>query len=189
MFSTYGRRVSRSLNYAGHTVSYIPPNLTVSGSDDKWYIYRVAELIKYLERNFGPPDSVLNSKPFQKELGGGKGNVMRARIAWSVLCLVVAGCATGTDAHHSVFNEEKYAVSYCLAQAYPDSEMSRDARYVAGAYLQNGESGIDVYERVRAFVDEYREEPYLSKHEVNLRIMQCLDLISSAELAQAISGH
>jgi len=31
-------------------VSYIPPNLTVSGDDKRWYIYRVAELIKYLKK-------------------------------------------------------------------------------------------------------------------------------------------
>lgn len=114
---------------------------------------------------------------------------MGAKIAWPVLCLAVAGCAAGTDAHRSAFNQEKYAIAYCLALAYPGSEMSRDARYVAGAYLQQGESGIDVYERVRDFVDEYREKTYVSKHDVNLNIMQCLDVISSPELAQAISGH
>jgi hypothetical protein len=38
-------RVSRSLNYSGHKVDYIPPNLTVSGNDGNWYIYRVKELI------------------------------------------------------------------------------------------------------------------------------------------------
>ena len=39
-------RLSRSLNYSGHSVSYIPPNLTVSGNDKKWYIYRVTEMVK-----------------------------------------------------------------------------------------------------------------------------------------------
>lgn len=61
--NTCAIRVSRSLNYSGHFISYLPPNLTVSGSDGKWYIYRVVELIKYLEKNFGPPDVVVKDRP------------------------------------------------------------------------------------------------------------------------------
>lgn len=67
-------RVSRSLNYSGHKVSYIPSNLTVSGSDGKWYIYRVKELVKYLKNNFGEPDITINNKPYQDKLKSKKRN-------------------------------------------------------------------------------------------------------------------
>ncbi len=76
-------RVSRSLNYSGHSVTYIPPNLTVSGGDGKWYIYRVVELIKYLENNFGSPDIVVKNKPFQRELKGKKGIIIFEVDAWN----------------------------------------------------------------------------------------------------------
>lgn len=66
-------RLSRSLNYSGHSVDYIPPNLTVSGEDSKWYIYRVTEMVKYLTKKFGPPDIIVKSKPYQPELKGKKG--------------------------------------------------------------------------------------------------------------------
>ena len=75
--------LSRSLNYAGHPVTYIPPNLTVSGSDGKWYIYRVSELIKYMESKFGPPDIVIKNKPFQSELRGKKGVIIFEVDAWN----------------------------------------------------------------------------------------------------------
>lgn len=69
-------RVSRSLNYSGFPISYIPPNLTVSGDDKNWYIYRVAELIKYLKKHFGEPDIVVVNKPYEKEFRGKKGIII-----------------------------------------------------------------------------------------------------------------
>ena len=75
-------RVSRALNYSGHTVSYIPPNLTVSGNDKKWYIYRVAEMVKYLTKNFGEPDISIQGKPYQTELKGKKGIIVFEVDAW-----------------------------------------------------------------------------------------------------------
>ena len=65
-------RVSRSLNYGGAPIGYIPPNLTVSGNDKRWYIYRVAELINYLKKTFGEPDIVVVNRPYEKELRGKK---------------------------------------------------------------------------------------------------------------------
>lgn len=75
-------RVSRSLNYSGLSIKYIPPNLTVSGSDGKWYIYRVKELIKYLKSNFGEPDISVVNKPYQEKLKGKKGIIIFEVDAW-----------------------------------------------------------------------------------------------------------
>ena len=37
---------------------------TVSGADRKWYIYRLSDLLKFLEHSFGMPDkTVKNPKP------------------------------------------------------------------------------------------------------------------------------
>lgn len=69
-------RISRSLNYSGFPIAYIPPNLTVSGNDKKWYIYRVKELIRYLKMQFGEPDFVVENKPYEKELKSKKGIII-----------------------------------------------------------------------------------------------------------------
>lgn len=56
-------RMSYSLNYSGTS---IPKGAwkTVSGGDKKHYIYRVADLTKYLAQTFGKPDkTVKNPKP------------------------------------------------------------------------------------------------------------------------------
>lgn len=56
-------RMSYSLTHSGANISQGPWE-TVSGEDKKWYIYRVADLIKFLNHNFGKPDkTVKNPKP------------------------------------------------------------------------------------------------------------------------------
>lgn len=76
-------RLSRSLNYSDHPVEFIPPNLTVSGDDKKWYIYRVTEMVKYLTRKFGSPDIVIENKPYETLLRGQKGIIVFEVDGWS----------------------------------------------------------------------------------------------------------
>jgi hypothetical protein len=71
------------LNYSGHKVDYIPPNLNVSGSDGNWYIYRIKELIKYLGSKFGDPDIVVENEPYQKSFSNKKGIIVFEVDAWS----------------------------------------------------------------------------------------------------------
>jgi len=75
-------RVSRSLNYSGDPVDFIPPNLTVSGKDRKWYIYRVTELIKYLTKKYGKPDLVVEGAPYESKFSGKKGIIVFDVDAW-----------------------------------------------------------------------------------------------------------
>lgn len=50
-------RVSRALNLSGHQIPYIKDQ-TSSGSDGRWYIFRVRTLIKHLEAQYGKPDII-----------------------------------------------------------------------------------------------------------------------------------
>jgi hypothetical protein len=83
-------------------------------------------------------------------------------------------------------NEIKYAISYCLSTTYPDSVFSKDAGYISGAYLQKGSYGLHVYESIRNFVNDYVKNKYVSKHNRDLSIMQCIDLSSSNSLIAVI---
>lgn len=111
---------------------------------------------------------------------------MGTKIVAVIACMALTSCAVHGSPKREITNESKYAVSYCLSLSYSDSEFSSDARYVAGAYLQNGEFGIDMYEAIRGFVGNYRKTSYLSKHDRNLDIMKCLDLFGSEELGNLI---
>ena len=106
----------------------------------------------------------------------------RITILLAVLC---SSCAAATPKYEHI-NEVKYAVSYCLSKSYQGSNFSSDAAHVSGAYLQKGSYGLDMYESVRDFVDLYSQKKYMSKHERNLDIMQCIDLSASSELMSLI---
>jgi hypothetical protein len=84
-------------------------------------------------------------------------------------------------------NEIKYAISYCLSTTYPDSKFAKDANYISGAYLQKGSHGLHVYDSIRNFIDVYVKDEYVSKHNQDLSIMQCIDLSTSNALYSEIN--
>jgi hypothetical protein len=99
--------------------------------------------------------------------------------------LLLCSCTT-TAKPLDINHEVKYAISYCLSSAYLESQFSKDAGYVSGAYIQKGSYGLHVYESIRGFVDLYTAKKYNSKHNKNLIIMQCIDLNDSIELVEII---
>lgn len=64
-------RISYVLNKTGFEIQK-DINNTVSGSDGKWYIYRVRELLKVLEQKFGKPD-VISGMNSESKISGKKG--------------------------------------------------------------------------------------------------------------------
>jgi len=74
-------RMSYVLNQTGITVPYLSGQ-TVSGSNGKWYIYRVSTLIKYLRKIFGEPDHIFEP-PLQSEISKYKGILVFEVDTWS----------------------------------------------------------------------------------------------------------
>jgi hypothetical protein len=109
---------------------------------------------------------------------------MGIKIITFLTSLLLISCATPVSPPppYDYANEKKYAVAYCLYSIYENTEFSRDAGYVSGAYIQKGDFGLDMYEGIREYVNIYRKNKYRSKNERNLSIMQCVDLVESAEL-------
>lgn len=112
-----------------------------------------------------------------------KGDVMDVKVIFlTLICSFSVSAIAASDNK----NEIKYAISYCLSNVYPDSVFSKDAGYISGAYLQKGSYGLHVYESIRVFVNGYIENEYVSKHNKNLGIMQCIDLSNSSALHSEI---
>ena len=62
--NTCAIRMSRALNYSGYPLPHNHPGLTtVSGTDKKWYAFRMQELKKYLITRFGPPSLSVTKGP------------------------------------------------------------------------------------------------------------------------------
>jgi len=112
---------------------------------------------------------------------------------------MLAGCATSEHKHNDAMADgpqavsaqrgeseaqrlEKFAVSQCLMQAFPDSPMQTDARRASGAYVEQGTSQADVYGEIVDVVQAHRAKPYNAKSGGSLFVMQCLDLLHDPAL-------
>ncbi|CAD6081386.1 type VI secretion system amidase effector protein Tae4 [Escherichia coli] len=99
-------RMSYVLNYTGHPVPRIA-GLTVSGADNKWYFFRVKDVIAWLTRQWGNPDMIVSypSLPVQ-QLDNKKGVILFEVQGWSD----AAGHATFwnglTCSDHCYFNAQ-----------------------------------------------------------------------------------
>ena len=91
-----------------------------------------------------------------------------------------ASAATGGDDEASLLT--RYTLSQCLAAAYPDTAIERDARAASGGYLEFGNLPIEAYEEATALAREVAARTYNGKHGEPLHAMKCLDLLGSPEL-------
>ncbi len=113
---------------------------------------------------------------------------MDIRIIFFVPIFFLASCASVhvKNTTPEMNNGLKYGVAYCLSKTYPNTEFSSDSQYISGSYIQIGSYGIHVYESIRDYIDIYLQKKYVSKHNKNLDIMQCIDLLESRELKDII---
>lgn len=95
-------RVSRSLNLAGHQIPYIKDQVS-SGSDGRWYIYRVRVLTKYLEEQYGKGEVVQPVK-HKDALKGRRGIIIFEVAVWN-----------NASGHADLWDDQK-----CLWQGYAD---------------------------------------------------------------------
>ncbi|EIF0156193.1 hypothetical protein LEU90_004812, partial [Salmonella enterica] len=65
-------RMSYVLNATGFPIARNSPYAKVSGADNKFYIYRVNDMIDHLTHNMGKPDLIVNN-PKQSDFIGKKG--------------------------------------------------------------------------------------------------------------------
>jgi|GEM_PF-241709 len=71
-------RLSRALNYSGAEIPHIYGQ-TGSGSDGKWYFYKVSDLKNYLIDTYGPADCTGNASDFADK----KGIIFFQNCGWS----------------------------------------------------------------------------------------------------------
>jgi hypothetical protein len=74
-------RMSYVLNYTGVPIPQ-NPYATASGADGKWYMYRVNDMMTFLEVTFGKPDRTAKS-PKTDDFSGLKGLIVVKGSGWS----------------------------------------------------------------------------------------------------------
>jgi hypothetical protein len=81
-----------------------------------------------------------------------------------------------------------YAISQCIAQAFPNTPAGEDATRAFGGYVEMGTSGIETYEKIIGVVQRHMAKPYAGEGGKPLVIMQCLDLASDPALSAVIAA-
>lgn len=119
---------------------------------------------------------------------------MESLLKVSLACLGVSlSLCMACASHHAtpVQNTQtlvlkKWALSRCLAKASGNSPAGDDAAKTAAAYLEQGKSEIEVYEKIDALVGGYLNREYSGSVKSNYNTMKCLDLYDSDELNQLV---
>ena len=102
--------------------------------------------------------------------------------------MMLAGCASAGGERGAPAEDReaslltRYVLSQCLARAYPDTDLARDAQAAAGGYMEFGSLPIEAYEEAAVLAAEAASRTYQGKHGHPLHAMKCLDLLQSPEL-------
>jgi hypothetical protein len=75
-------RMSYVLNYTGFPIQKDKRYASISGADGMWYLYRVADLMNYLEDHFGRPDKAVRGWPRKTDFFGFQGILVIKGRGW-----------------------------------------------------------------------------------------------------------
>jgi type VI secretion system (T6SS) effector Tae4 (amidase) len=105
-------RVSRALNYSNCPVLRTEWARTVSGSDHKWYAFRVAEFVNYMIHEFGSPDIVAKAANEQGPTSNASFQGHRGIIGFKV------GKWDGATGHFDLWDRDHCVHAEYFADAY-----------------------------------------------------------------------
>jgi hypothetical protein len=102
--------------------------------------------------------------------------------------------ATAKEPSHPITYDEptllrNYALSQCVARAYNDVAVVEDGKAAAGAYLEAGHVGPDVYGDIVKLVEAKLRENYPGKSGDQRQLMKCIDLYWARDLQRIVAKH
>jgi type VI secretion system (T6SS) amidase immunity protein Tai4 len=87
---------------------------------------------------------------------------------------------TRTDTQAAIL--KKWTLARCLSHSAEQTPTGDDAAKTAAAYLEMGNVGVDVYERLDALAERYLTRTYSGSVKSPYDTMKCIDLFESDEL-------
>lgn len=82
---------------------------------------------------------------------------------------------------------KNWALSTCLGKIANNEAMQKDAAATAGAYLEFGNQGPEVYEQISQLVRQYVKRRYQGAAASEFNTMKCIDLYHSKALNSLLS--
>ena len=117
-----------------------------------------------------------------------RGPTRRCLLA-ALLTLPVAAQGTKATVYSPPEQLRNYALSVCLANAFPNSLESKDASAAASGYLELGSGPIDAYPAIVALAKQFLSRSYTGQADVQFQTMKCIDLQYSPELTRLIRHY
>ena len=82
-----------------------------------------------------------------------------------------------------------WAMARCVARAYDDAGVRKDAEAAAAAYMEFGHSDMEAYAAIDRLVAAQLEKDYASASGEKLSLMKCIDLMHSTALRELIEAY
>lgn len=102
-------------------------------------------------------------------------------------CVSAEVSSTGTYPPETILRN--YALSTCLADAFKDAELRKDASATAAGYLEFGTGPIEAYTEATLMGREFLKKSYEGKAPVEFNTMKCIDFYHSAELDKLVDRY
>jgi len=78
---------------------------------------------------------------------------------------------------------KNYALAVCFSSPFEDKSLGEDVNKAINGYIEKGNLGLEDYEEIRKFVDEWREtKNYESKRGGQINFSKCIDMYNSVDL-------
>jgi hypothetical protein len=98
-----------------------------------------------------------------------------------------------SDTSRRVAEEETWlkdwALSRCIAKAAQGENAGKDASSTAAALLERGSRGMDTYANLDRVVDSFLARHYGGSVPGEYKLLKCIDLYHSPEVARIAHGH
>ncbi|PCM44830.1 T6SS amidase immunity protein Tai4 family protein [Marinobacter sp. ANT_B65] len=112
-----------------------------------------------------------------------------------LLCAVFAqnACASADRPSTPTYPPEtifkNYALSTCLADAFEDAELRKDASATAAGFLEFGTGPIEAYTEATLMGREFLKKKYHGKAPVEFNTKKCIDFYHSEELDRLVERY
>lgn len=107
-----------------------------------------------------------------------------AALAAAAGMLFFGACAAAKPSERSLLTD--WAISRCVARAAAPQPFADDAKRSAAALLERGGSGVEIYQKIDAAIDRYRQQPATGSTGGSYAMLQCLEFSRDPALTAII---
>lgn len=102
-------------------------------------------------------------------------------------CANTEPLSTPTYSSETIF--KNYALSTCLADAFDDAKLRKDASATAAGFLEFGTGPIEAYTEATLMGRDFLKKKYDGKVSVDFNTKKCIDFYHSEELNRLVEKY